>query len=163
MIDLLDKISGQIAKLLTILAGIFLVAMMALACANMVLRAAFDFPVQGTYELMGFMGAVVAAFSLAFAQRQKSHIAVGILLARFPSVIRRLADAATSLISCGFFLLCGLETYKWAAFLVQTGEVSETLQIVYHPFVFAASAGCYALAFVLLVDTLKFLTTEQVQ
>lgn len=161
MIDILDKLSGLIAKALTSLAGLFLVAMMVLACANMVMRAVWA-PLQGTFELMGFMGAVVAAFSLAFAQRKKSHIAVGILLNRFPAIIRRLADAGTSLISCGFFILCGMETYKWAAFLVQTGELSETLQIVYHPFVFAASAGCFALAFVLLVDALKTLTAEKV-
>lgn len=161
MIDTLDTLSGHVAKGLNALAGIFLVAMMLLACANMVLRAIWV-PVQGTFELMGFMGAVVAAFSLAFAQRQKSHIAVGLLLKRFPPIIRRLADAATSLISCGFFALAGLETYKWATFLVQTGEMSETLRIVYYPFVFAAAAGCLALAFVLLVDTLKTLTSEKV-
>ncbi|QJB56630.1 TRAP transporter small permease [Pseudodesulfovibrio sp. zrk46] len=162
MIDALDKLSELVAKVLTALAGLFLVAMMVLACANVVLRAVWA-PIQGTFELMGFMGAVVAAFSLAFAQRRKSHIAVGILLGRFPAIIRRLADAGTSLLSCGFFALCGMETYKWAAFLVQTGELSETLQIVYHPFVFAAAAGCFALSFVLLVDTLKTMTAEKVQ
>lgn len=161
MIDMLDKLSGVIAKALTFLAGIFLVGMMLLACSNMVLRAVWV-PVQGTFELMGFMGAVVAAFSLAFAQRQKSHIAVGILLKRFPMVIRRWTDALTSLISCIFFVIAGMETWKWAAYLVQTNEVSETLQIIYYPFVFAASAGCLALAFVLLVDMLKTLTAEKV-
>lgn len=161
MIDGLEKISDHIAKALTFLAGLLLVAMMALACANMVLRAVWA-PLNGTFELMGFMGAVVAAFSLAFAQRQKSHIAVGILLKHFPPAVRRLADAATSLISCGFFLIAGHETYKWAAFLVETGELSETLQIIYHPFVFATAAGCFALAFVLVVDTLKILTAEKV-
>ena len=161
MIHLLDKISGVIAKVLTGLAGLFLVAMMALACANMVLRAVWV-PVQGTYELMGFFGAVVAAFSLALAQRMKAHIAVGMLLARFPAPVRRAADALTNAASCAFFLLAGVETWKWAAFLVQTGEISETLQIIYHPFVFAASAGCLALAFVLAVDTLKSLTAEKV-
>lgn len=162
MIDLLDTVSGWVTKVLTGLAGIFLVAMMVLACANMVLRGVFNVPVQGTFELMGFFGAVVAAFSLAFAQRNKAHIAVGILLARFPALVRRLADAATNAASCVFFLLAGLETGKWAAFLVDTGEVSETLQIIYHPFVFAASLGCIALAFILAVDTLKVLTAEKV-
>ena len=70
MIDTLDRFSELVARLLTGLAGIFLVAMMGLACANMVLRAVWV-PVQGTFELMGFMAAVVAAFSLATAQRKK--------------------------------------------------------------------------------------------
>lgn len=162
MIAFLDKLGDKLASLLALLAGCFLVGMMLLACANMVLRAVWV-PVQGTFELMGFMGAVVTAFSLAFAQRKKAHIAVGILLARFPAPIRRMADFSMSLLSCGFFLLCGLETTKWASFLVQTGEMSETLQIVYHPFVFASAGGCFLLAFVLLVDSLKILTDEKVQ
>lgn len=161
MIRFLEAASELVAKVLAFLAGLFLVAMMGLACANMVMRAGFGMPLQGTFELMGFLGAVVAAFSLGFAQRRKAHIAVGILLARFPAWFRRLADTATNALSCGFFLLAGIETWKWAQFLVQTNEVSETLQIVYHPFVFASSAGCLALAFVLAVDTLKVLTAEK--
>jgi len=161
MIKTLETISEYIARILSGMAGLFLVAMMGLACANMVLRAVWV-PVQGTFELMGYLGAVVAAFSLAFAQRQKSHIAVGILLKHFPKPVRRVADAATSAVSCGFFLFAGTETWKWAAFLVDTGEVSETLQIIYHPFVFATSVGCLALAFVLAVDTLVTLTAEKV-
>ncbi len=161
MIHFLDILSGHLAKTLTTLAGVFLVAMVALACANMILRAVWV-PVQGTFELMGFMGAVVAAFSLAFAQRQRSHVAVGILLGRFSRTVRRLADAGTSLVSCAFFAFAGAETWKWAAFLVDTGELSETLTIVYYPFVFAAAFGCFALAFVLMVDTLKTLTSETV-
>ena len=162
MMNFLETLSEKIAKGLTLLAGIALVAMMVLACANMVLRAVWV-PVQGTFEMMGFLGAVVASFSLAFAQRQKSHIAVGMLLARFPAPVRRLADAATNLASCLFFLLAGWETWKWANFLVDTGEISATLGIVYYPFVFAAAAGCAALSFVLLVDTLKVLTARKVQ
>jgi TRAP-type C4-dicarboxylate transport system permease small subunit len=162
MMDFLDKASELVTRLLTCLAGLFLVAMMVLGCVNMVMRGVFNNPVPGTFELMGYLGAVVAAFSLAFAQRRKAHIAVGILLTRFPAWFRRLADAATNALSCGFFLLAGIETWKWAAFLVQTGEVSETLQIIYHPFVFASAVGCLALAFVLAVDTLKALTREKV-
>ena len=162
MMDFLDKVSELVTKLLTALAGLFLVAMMGLACTNMVMRGVFNDPVPGTFEMMGFLGAVVAAFSLAFAQRMKTHIAVGILLSRFPAWVRRLADTATNAVSSAFFLLAGIETGKWAVFLVDTGELSETLQIVYHPFVFAASIGCLALAFILAVDALKVLTAEKV-
>ncbi|MFH1913715.1 MAG: TRAP transporter small permease [Pseudomonadota bacterium] len=161
MIDILDRLSALLAKCLTTLAGIFLVAMVALACANMISRAVWV-PIQGTFELMGFLGAVVAAFSLAFAQRQRSHVAVGILLARFPRPVRRAAEVGTSLASCAFFALAGIETWKWATFLVDTGEVSETLTIIFHPFVYASAFGCLALTFVLAVDALKTLASETV-
>ena len=117
---------------------------------------------QGTFELMGFMGAVVAALSLAFAQRQRAHVCVGILLGKFPISIQRIANALTNAISCLLFIFCGLETVKWGFFLVQTGELSETLHMIYYPFVFAAALGCFALSFVLLVDILKILTADQV-
>jgi TRAP-type C4-dicarboxylate transport system permease small subunit len=162
MIHILDRLSAFLARVLTALAGVFLVGMVALACANMILRAVWV-PIQGTFELMGFMGAVVAAFSLAFAQRQRSHVAVGVLLARFPRAVRRAAEAGTSLVSCVFFGIAGVETWKWASFLVDTGEVSETLTIIFHPFVYASAFGCLALTFVLAVDTLKTLTSETVE
>lgn len=157
MIDTLDRISRALTKALTLLAGLMLVAMMLLACANMVSRALW-LPIQGTFELMGFLGAVTTAFALAFAQLNKSHISVGILMQHLPRGLRRVLDALTSLISCAFFALIGSETAQWAGYLVNTGELSETLRIAYHPFVFATAAGCLLMAFVLLVDTLKTVT-----
>lgn len=157
MIDRLDRISQILTKGLTALAGLFLVAMMTLACANMVARAVWV-PIQGTFELMGFFGAVTTGLALAFAQRNKSHISVGILMKHFPKGIRRILDGLTSLASCAFFTLIGLETSQWAGYLVQTGELSETLRIAYHPFVFAAALGCLAMSFVLFVDFLKTMT-----
>lgn len=157
MIDTLDRISRALTKALTLLAGLMLVAMMLLACANMVSRALW-LPIQGTFELMGFLGAVTTAFALAFAQLNKSHISVGILMQHLPRGLRRTLDALTSLISCAFFALIGSETAQWAGYLVNTGELSETLRIAYHPFVFATAAGCLLMAFVLLVDTLKTVT-----
>jgi len=154
MIDRLDHISRMLAKGLAALAGFFLTAMMLLACANMVSRTLW-LPIPGTYELMGFFGAVVTGFALAFAQLNKSHISVGLLMKRLPKTVRRTLDALTSLASCVFFALIGLETGQWAGYLVRTGELSETLRIAYHPFVFATALGCLAMAFVLLVDVLK--------
>jgi TRAP-type C4-dicarboxylate transport system permease small subunit len=121
MIDTLDRISRALTKALTLLAGLMLVAMMLLACANMVSRAVW-LPIQGTFELMGFLGAVTTAFALAFAQLNKSHISVGILMKHLPRPVRRLLDALTSLISCAFFALIGSETAQWAGYLVNTGS-----------------------------------------
>lgn len=157
MIHFLDRICDRLSLGLAWLAGIFLVCMMALACANMTLRA-FSAPVKGTFEMMGFLGAVSTGLALAYAQRSKSHIAVGLFMKHYPRVVRRILDTLTYLVSCVFFLLAGLETGKWAGFLVKTGELSETLRIVYYPFVYAAAAGCLAMAFILFIDFCKALT-----
>lgn len=150
----LDKVGARISFVLAVFAGITLTAMMMLACWNMVGRA-IGYPLKGTFELMGFMGAVVAAFSLAYAQQSRSHIFVAFFIARFKRPVRLALDAAVHLASAAFFIHAGLELEKLAAFIVDMGELSETLQIVYHPFVWAVCVGCFAMGFVLFISFLK--------
>jgi hypothetical protein len=54
-----------------------------------------------------------------------------------------------------FFSMAGWQIAKWAAILKSTGEVTETLRVIYYPFTFGVAAGCILLAFVLLVELLK--------
>lgn len=154
LFERLDSLNAMACNLLKVVAGVFMLGMMLLACANMLLRAAGN-PIVGVFELMGFFGAVVTALSLGYSQLRRSHIAVGLLVKRFPVAMRRFLDAVVNLAASGFFLLAGLETGKWAGFLVETGELSETLQIIYHPFVFAAALGCLVMALILFTDFLK--------
>ena len=156
MITLLETISRKTSLALAALSGACLTLMMLLACANMVLRGAGG-PLQGTFELMGYLGALTAAFSLGYAQLERSHIAVGLLMHYFPRPVRRALDALTSLASAVFFWLGAVETAKWAAFLRRTGELSETLGVPHYPFVYLTAFGCAAMAFVLAVDTVRSL------
>lgn len=156
MHDKLDLFINFLAKSLGAVGGIFLVLMTGLACANMTLRA-FSAPIQGTYELMGFMGAVVAAFSLGFAQISGGHVSVTVFENKFPKPLDKAIKIFTSVISAVFFLLCAVETSKWSAFLVDTGELSETLGIIYYPFTYAVALGCLAMALILFAQTLKLI------
>ena len=153
MLQTLDRLLARLVLACTAIAGLFLVAMMALACANMLLRAGW-LPLEGTFELMGFFGATVTALSLAFAQRHKSHIAVGLAAEAFPRGLRRALDALSHLAGCAFFALAAWETLAWGLFLVDTGELSGTLHIPYHPFVFTVAAGLFVMALQLGLDTL---------
>jgi len=156
LIHRLDALAERLARFLAILAGIFLVSAMLLACANMLLRAV-HVPIQGTVELVGFFGAVLTAFSLGLAQRRRGHIFVGLLTTKLPPALQRASDALQLLASCAFFTLAGVETARWGLDLIHSGELSQTLRLAYHPFVFAAALGCLAMAFVLFVDFLKTL------
>ncbi|MGE4293842.1 MAG: TRAP transporter small permease [Desulfovibrio sp.] len=155
----LDAVAAIVANALAVLAGIFLVAAMVLACANMILRAV-AVPIQGTVELVGFFGAVLTAFSLGFAQRKRGHIFVGLLTDKMPARMQRALDALQYLISSVFFALAAEETTNWGLDLIRTGELSQTLRLPYHPFVFAAAFGCLAMAFVLFVDFLNTLLRQ---
>lgn len=150
----LEQLGDLMARAMAALAGCILILMMLLACANIAGRA-FGEPVKGTFELVGFMGALTAGLSLAFAQRHKAHIFVAFFVARFSRRVRLVLDAAVYLCSALFFAVACIELKTFAGFIVDMGELSETLHLAYYPFVYIVAAGCGVMAYVLGVSFLK--------
>jgi len=52
---ILDRISHYLNQILIFIAGLFMIAMIFLTCANVFLRFVW-IPVSGTFELMGYFG-----------------------------------------------------------------------------------------------------------
>lgn len=159
LIGCLERMSRILNSLLIAIAGFFLVAMMTLACANVALRN-FGIPIKGTFELMGLFGAVAAAFALAKTQIKRQHIAVDILVRIFPARVKRVLGAINYLIGTIFFVLAALQTGRLGTNLWKVHELSETLRIVYFPFVYAVSLGCVVIALVLMTELLKVFNGE---
>ena len=156
----LEKISNVLNQALLWIAGLFLLAMITISGANIVLRL-FGLPIRGTFELMGYFGAVVTAMALGYTQTKRGHIAVDILVLRFSEKTQRILLAVNHLVCMAFFIIVALQVYKYATTLWETGEVTETLQIVYYPFTYAVALGCLILAFTFFVDFLKSLLGDQ--
>lgn len=60
-----------------------------------------------------------------------------------------------------FFSMAAWQIAKWASTLRKSGEVTETLQIVYYPFTYGVALGCVVLALVFLVDLMKAIVGEE--
>jgi TRAP-type C4-dicarboxylate transport system permease small subunit len=140
MIKIFDKIDHILGRILLFLSGTAVVALMLLATGNVVLRI-FHVPYRGTYEIVSFLGAIGVAFALASTQRRKGNIVVDILSSHYSPPVRRVVDALSAGISALFFGIVAWQVAVWGARLMAAGEVSETLKIVYHPFVFGVAAG----------------------
>jgi len=151
MLARLHAFSRLLNRLLLWLGGVALLSMMAMACVNMVTRAAWQ-PIRGSYEIIGFCGALVAAFALGSTQQHKGHIALTILSGMFSRRVERWIDALTNALCCLFFALAGWRTALWAWSLVRTGELSDNLHIPYAPFPFAVALGLFVLALALFCD-----------
>ena len=151
MMALLDKIDHVLGRILLVLSGAAVIALMLLATGNVVLRI-FQAPFRGTYELVSFLGAIGVAFALASTQRVRGHIVVDILSDRYPRSVKRFIDALSAAISALFFGIAGWQVGVWGARIMAAGEVSETLKIIYHPFVFSVAAGFGLLALTCLLD-----------
>ena len=142
------------------IAGCFMIAMILLACANIFLRLVWV-PVRGTFELMGYFGAIVTAFALGYTQIRRGHIAVDILVRRFSRRTRRILNSLNYFICMIFFALVSRQVAGYATTLKETGEVTETLRIIYHPFTYGVALGCAILSLVFLTDFLKTVFKKQ--
>lgn len=152
--DVLDKLSQRLNQIFVWLAGCILGIMIFLTCANIFLRLVWK-PIIGTFELMGYFGAVITAFALGYTQISRGHIAVDVMVLSFSERTRRILNVINSLICTVFFALVTWQIAKYATTLWKTGEVTETLRIIYYPFTYGVALGCALLSLVFLTDFLK--------
>ncbi len=156
----LKRINEFLNRLLIWIGGVFLVCMILITCANIFFRVVWV-PVRGTFELMGFFGALVAAFSLGYTQQRKGHIAVDVLLGTFSPGVRRILAVVNSFICLVFFGIVAWQLILKANTLRMSGEVTETLRIIYYPFTYAVALGCIVLSFALLSEFIQTLWGEK--
>jgi TRAP-type C4-dicarboxylate transport system permease small subunit len=149
----LEKVSQVLNTWLLVIGGIAVLALMALATGNVVLRI-FGMPFRGAYELVSFLGAVVTAFALGYTQKRKFNIVVDILSDTFPAGLKRLLDRIGYLAGMLFFGVIAWVVLRWGLRIAASGEVSETLKIIYHPFIFCVALGFAVLCLTLLLDLL---------
>jgi len=157
---ILDKINEYLNRFLMVVAGLFLLGMIFLTCANVFLRIVWK-PVSGTFELMGYFGAVLTAFVLGYTQMKKGHIAIDIVVLGFSKTAQKVLNAINDLICMAFFAVVSWQIASYARTLWKTGEVTETLQIIYYPFTYAVAFGCAVLSLVFLIDFLNLLTRRE--
>jgi TRAP-type C4-dicarboxylate transport system permease small subunit len=151
---LIDKISKQLNRLFVFIAAVFLLLMVVLTCMNIVLRLAGK-PISGAVELMGFFGAITAAFALAYTQTKRDHISVTILFDTFPEPVKRAAGFANDTVCMLFSLMVAIQIYRIGKGVFSSGELTETLRFAFYPFVYAASAGFFMLVVIFLVELIK--------
>lgn len=153
---LLVKLEQLLQKILMAIAAFFLLAMVILTCADIVFRLPpLRQPVPGAAELMGYFCALVVACALGYTQRKKDHIAVDIVTNLFPRSVQKILDVMNRLACMIFSVIACWQVAKVALRLMANGEISETLRIIYYPFVFGVAAGFGLLAFVFFVELMK--------
>ncbi len=149
-----SKIMQYANRLLILVGGTALVAMVVLTCANIFMRAV-SAPIRGTFELMGFFGALVASLSLGYTQLHRGHIAVDVLVQRFPGRIRKILISLNNAVCALFFTMVAWQIADKAAVLRDTGEVTETLRIAYYPFTYGTAVGCAFLALIFIQQLIE--------
>jgi TRAP-type C4-dicarboxylate transport system permease small subunit len=151
----LEKIRDSLNRFLMLVGSIAVLLLMALATGNVCLRFFFNAPYRGAYEIVGFLGAIVIAFALGYTQKRKDHIVVDILTEKFPKRVNRVLDGISYFITMIFFAIVSWQVFIWGVKISNSGEVSETLKIIFHPFVYSVALGFAVFSLTLIVDFLK--------
>src|SRR6056297_571502 len=95
---------GSVAAGLNYLAALAVMAMMLLTTLDVILRF-FRCPIPGTYEVVGFLGAIVIAFSLGATSLSRGHIAVDFLIKKLPLPAANFIERLNLIICLGLFIL----------------------------------------------------------
>jgi TRAP-type C4-dicarboxylate transport system permease small subunit len=149
--QLLEKLNNVLNKWLLIIGGVAVLALMMLATGNVLLRV-LGMPFSGAYEIVSFLGAVVTAFALGYTQKRKFNIVVDILSDKFPTEAKRVLDGIGYGIGVLFFAVIAWVIIQWGLKIAVSGEVSETLKIVYYPFIICVALGFAVLSLTLVID-----------
>jgi TRAP-type C4-dicarboxylate transport system permease small subunit len=153
-VTIVDILISYISRFFMILAGVALLLLVLLATSNVALRL-FHVPFAGTYEIVSFLGALVTAGALGHTQRRKDHIRVDIITAKYFPRMKRMVYAISHSMSALLFSIAAWQIYRWGEKIRLSGELSETLQLKFHPFIYGVAAGFALLTLVLLLDTAR--------
>lgn len=150
----LRRIDDVLCRCGLIVSGAALVVLMGLTGANVLMRMV-GFPLGAVYELAGYCGALAVAFSLADTQRTGGHITVDLLALRLPGWARTGLTVLNALVFALFFAVIAYQVCCRGLTVRASGEVSETLKLAYHPFVFCVAGGFVMLTVSLLASAFR--------
>ncbi|MFH1488556.1 MAG: TRAP transporter small permease [Pseudomonadota bacterium] len=142
------------SRILNILSGIFLTALMGLVFVNVLFRALWE-PILGTYEYTGFLAALTISLALARCAANKGHIAITIFVDPLPPRVQAVLDALVAVLGTALYAVISWQCVKYAINLSKIGEVSPATAMPFYPFIFVIAFGLLIFALVLLNDLFK--------
>ncbi|MBW2031576.1 MAG: TRAP transporter small permease [Deltaproteobacteria bacterium] len=125
--------------------------MMLLVVTDVSMRFLLDRPIEGSYELVELMMAVVVCLAMAYCGVKKGHTAVEFLVSRFSDKTQALIDGINSLVSAALFFFITWGSAGQAGVLKESESITTVLEFPLHPFlwVLAFCSGLLGLVFLL--------------
>ncbi|MCM8768401.1 MAG: TRAP transporter small permease [Candidatus Omnitrophica bacterium] len=148
------QVTGWLAQGFNWLAGVSLTFLLGLTVLDVVLRG-FKQPIVGTYELVGFAGAIVIGFSLPYTSWCRGHVYVDFLLSKLNRRVRQVVNCLTRLASLAIFFLSGWRLMAYGSDLKRLGEVSLTLQLPFYPVAWGLGLSCWLVCLIFVADLVK--------
>ncbi len=145
----LELALNQCLLLLALLAGLGILAMMAVTCFDVVMRA-FGHPIRGSYDMVRILSVITLAGALPYTTAVKGHVAVEYFFNKMPPLARLIVDSIMRLLMIGLLALFAQRCVLYGNNLRVSGELMDTLHlpVFWMPWLIALSCAISALAVV---------------
>jgi len=147
---------AKISETFNLFAGWIIVAAMALMVVNIIFRI-FGHPIDGVYEWVGFMIALVSSFSLAYCGLHNGHISIDLLVKKLSWKAGMVIDIISNLLVLAFLLLIFYQLLLYANSYWESGQVSPTTLTPIYPFIYGVALGILVFSMVLVAELLQSL------
>lgn len=144
----------SLCRFFNIIGIISIASLLFLTIADVIFRS-FRSPIEGSYELVTFLGAMVIGFSLPLTSWIRGHISVDNFILILPEKARGTVNVITRCLGIFLFILIGWNLILYGIDLYTTKEVSQTLRIPFYPIAYELGICCFIQCVVLFCDILK--------
>ncbi len=155
---MLATLVKRLTQFLIIIGASMLALMMFLTAVDVGLRYAFNRPLSGAFELVEYMMAIMVPFSIAYCAQQKGHVAVDLVMERFPKKVGKGADIVTTFITLIFSLIISWQNVLYFFEVKASGLTSSVLLIPAYPFIAPTAIAFATLALILVVHLIELFT-----
>lgn len=153
------KVINVISNILRDLAAIVLALISFLVVGNIILRI-FGMSIAGTYDLVIVLTPVSIALALAYCAMKDGHVAIEMLVERFPKKTQKVFEGITGTISFVILIIATWATFQHAQTLWQNQEVTTTIKIPFAPIIIIIALGLLLLSLVVLGKVLNLFVKE---
>jgi TRAP-type C4-dicarboxylate transport system permease small subunit len=147
----LERFNYRVSQFFAVISGSAVILMMLLIVINASKRT-FSSPILGTTEMVGWLAAISISFALGYTQIHRGHVDIDLLVIKFPESLQKLLRIVVSFLSLAFFAIVGWQLLQYAMTLSANNNISQTLGVIFYPFVILSSIGFMVFVLVLLND-----------
>jgi len=155
---MLATAAKTVSRVLIAIGATTLALMMFLTALDVGLRYIFNRPLPGAFELVEYMMAIIIPFCIAYCAEQRGHVAVELILARFPKSIQGFVEALVTFVAMLFALIIAWQNILYIGEVYGSHLTSAVLLIPAYPFVIPVALGIGAFALMLLVQLVEIIS-----
>jgi len=154
----LEKVTDRVNVALKYLCMSLLGVMLILGTADVLGRYLFNRPVSGTYEIFGVLLPSIVLLGLAYAQAERSHVRITMVVELLSPLLQRVFDIITTIIAMVITIIIGWHGFGLSIRFWNSGKMIDTIHVPKWIPQLVVPLGALALFLVLSVQLIEYLT-----